>query len=96
MDQTRKIEIYRTPDPTGKYVAIVSYERWQKPFATTPGNSGSHSGYIRIETADGKDLGKAQLPILWMASEMRWREDGATLVGSGVWDFKGGKFESWD
>ena len=94
--QTREIEVSRTPDPTGKYVVIVSFQSWQKPFTTTPGNGGSHSGYVSIETMDGKDLGKANLSILWMADDMRWREDGATLVGSGIWDFKSEKFESWE
>jgi hypothetical protein len=94
--QTREFEISRTVDPSGKYIAIVSYQRWQKPYATTPGNGGSHAGYIRIETVNGKDLGMANLPILWMADDMRWRENGATLVGSGIWDFKTGKCEQWE
>ena len=94
--QTKEIELSRNSDPTGRYTAIVSYRRFQKPFATTPGNSSGHSGYIRIEDVAGRNYGKVTLPILWMAADMRWEEHGATLVGAGVWDFQAGTCLQWE
>ncbi|MDB4369213.1 hypothetical protein N9Z19_00135 [Akkermansiaceae bacterium] len=94
--QTRQIELSRTPDPTGQYVAVVSYRSWQKPLSTFPGNSSGHSGHIRIEARDGKEMGGANLPLLQMADDLMWEESGATLVGAGVWDFQAGTFDPWE
>jgi hypothetical protein len=91
----REIEVSRTVGPSGRHVAVVSYHRWQKPFSALPGQSSDHAGFIRIETLEGRSLGKGELPILWMDGDLRWEEHGARLVGTGVWDFRTGTFEVW-
>lgn len=88
-----EIEASRFGDPTGEYVAIITYKKWQVPGFSAPGDGGSHPGFIRIEDRKGRDYGKAPLPLLWMASDLKWTAGGARLVGVAEWKFASGACE---
>jgi hypothetical protein len=85
-----EIEASRKADPSGEYCAVVTHKGWQVPNFSAPGDAGNHAGFIRIEDRSGRSFGKAPLPILWMADDLRWEPGGAHLVGIAHWDFAAG------
>ncbi len=52
-----------------------------------PGSSGDKPGRATMYTADGRNLGSIPLPMVSLASAIKWEKDKATIKLIGEWDF---------
>lgn len=89
-------EYNRIMSPDGKYVAVVTYRRYHSFIPTSPGQGGDKAGFIYIKDASGVQFGKAPIPMVWMARDLRWDNNGATLPGEVTWNFSARECDLWD
>ena len=88
-------EYRRAMSPDGRYTAIATYPLVELALPRFAGQSGDKSGYIRIEGADGTDYGKIPVAMVSMIHDIRWGEQGASLVAIGAWDFAHRTYAYW-
>jgi hypothetical protein len=81
-------------DPTGNYVAEVSYRTMYSFLAMSPGSSSDKPAFVEIFTKDGDSLGRIPVPMLQM-SGVKWAAPGALVELVGEWDFAKGTCFYW-
>lgn len=89
-------EYLRIDSSEGEYTAIVTYRRYESFRPTLPGQSGDKAGFIRIEGKDGRNYGRISVPMVWMASDLEWTDDGAELKLICEWDFAKREYRFWN
>lgn len=92
----QEIEYLRLDSPDGRYRAIVTCRRLESLWPTLPGQSGDKAGFIRIEDKDGRNYGKAGLPMVSMARDLEWTRGGADLKLVCEWDFAKREYRFWN
>lgn len=84
-----------SPDPTGAYVARVSYYTFYSFIPGPPGSSSDKPVFVEIFKKGGASLGRIPVPMLQM-SAVRWERDGASVDLVGEWDFVKDSCFYWD
>ena len=88
--------IYSTKvDPTGKYIAKVSYKSYLSLIPMSPGSSSDKAGYVEIFDHNSKSMGEIPIAMLQLA-HVTWHKNGASIKLKGEWDFKKGACYYWD
>lgn len=77
-------------DPTGNFVAEVSYRTFYSFIPMAPGSSSDKPGFVEIFKQDSSEkrisLGRIPVPMLQM-SGVKWTPHGAVVELVGEWDF---------
>lgn len=84
-----RVEESRFTSPDGAFTAVVTTRRHQSLFPRGPGAGSDKPGTVEIFRADGKSCGRAEVPMVWIASDLRWEigltPRSAVLVGVATW-----------
>ena len=78
-------------DPTGNYLAEVSYRTFYSFIPMAPGSSSDKPGFVEIFKQESNQkrvsLGRIPVPMLQMAG-VEWMSQGAVVALVGEWDFE--------
>jgi hypothetical protein len=89
-----RCEYSRDKDPSGRYIAIVSYKMYLSFLPMPPGSSSDKACFVRIEGIDGTNYGEIPVPMLQLAA-IEWTDTGAEIRVIGEWDFKNKRTYYW-
>lgn len=89
-------EYSRITSTDGRYAAIVTYRRYQSMIPRLPGQGSDMEGFVVIKDTSGVQYGKVPIALVWMARDIRWDNDGATIPGAVTWKFSTRECASWD
>ncbi len=73
-------------DPSGRYLARVTYSTFRSFIPMPPGSSGDKPGHVEIFDRGGRSMGRIPVPTLQM-SNVEWTPTGAEVSMIGSWDF---------
>jgi len=82
-------------DPTGAYIAKMSYYTFYSFIPGPPGSSSDKPVFVEIFRKGGASLGRIPVPMLQM-SAVRWERDSARVELVGEWDFVKDSCFYWD
>jgi hypothetical protein len=82
-------------DPTGQYVAKLSYRTFYSFIPMSPGSSSDKPGFVEIFNKNGESMGRVPVPSLQLGGVL-WKPDGADVQMIGEWNFKNGSCYYWD
>jgi hypothetical protein len=82
-------------DPTGRYVAKISYRSFYSLIPTAPGSSSDKPGFVEIFNQQGQSMGRIPLPVLQMV-QIDWEPSGASIPAVAEWNFLDGSCYYWD
>lgn len=89
-------EYVRVNDPTGKYVAVATYQRYRAFLMCAPGGGGDKEGWVTVHGTNGIDYGSIPVPMVSDLYEIRWHDGGAELGIIGEWDFRARSYRYWN
>jgi hypothetical protein len=84
-------ELQRLPSPDGRFTAVTEYYTWRSLLPMTPGSSSDRPGFVTIYSSDGHSLGRAPVPMLQLAHDLRWEADAAEIRLVAHWDLSRGR-----
>jgi hypothetical protein len=84
-----------TWDPTGNYVAKVTFKTFYSFIPMAPGSSSDKPGYVEIFNKNGDSMGEIPVPMLKLAG-VYWKQNGADVEMIGEWDFAKANCYYWD
>jgi hypothetical protein len=89
--------VYRKiPSADGRYIAVVTYRRYEAWRPTLPGHSGDKAGFISIYDSAGVQYGRMPIPMVSMGAELEWTLAGAELKCVGEWNFSSRTCRIWN
>jgi hypothetical protein len=88
-------EYARYTDPTGNYVAVVSYRTILSFIPMMPGQSGDKPGFVEVFKKGEGSLGRIPVAMLQLA-QVSWEKPGAVVRLAGEWDFERRTCWYWD
>ena len=86
---------YQVSDPTGQYVAKLSYRTFYSLIPMSPGSSSDKPGFVEIFNKSGDSMGQIPVPSLQLGGVF-WKPNGADVQMIGEWNFKNGSCYYWD
>jgi len=85
-----RVEGSKVSSPDGAFVAVTSFRRYEKLIPRSPGSGGDKPGALEVRRADGTSCGRAALPMVSIARDLRWELTStprtATIIGAAVWN----------
>jgi hypothetical protein len=76
-------EYSRVPSPDGRHFAVAKYRAYEGWLPRMPGGSGDKSGWLVIETKDGKQVGTVDLGMVSEIAGLQWAKDTLWVPGHG-------------
>lgn len=84
-----RVEVSRAPSPDGAFTAVLTTRRFESFIPRGPGSGSDRPGALEIFRSDGTSCGRAEVPMVSMAGDLRWETDltprSAVLVGVATW-----------
>lgn len=87
-------EFARSSSPDGRFTAVSEYHTWRSLRPMTPGSSSDKPGFVTIYASDGRSLGRAPVPLLQLARDLRWEAEAAEIPLVARWDLSTGGLKS--
>jgi hypothetical protein len=81
-------------DPSGRYLARITFSTFLSFIPMSPGSSGDKPGFVEIFDRDGESMGRIPVPMLQL-SNVQWTPTGAEVLMIGSWDFAKGECYYW-
>jgi hypothetical protein len=92
---THRTTYSETRDPSGRYMARISYHSWRSLVPMAPGSSGDKPCFVEIFDVSNqgarRSMGRLPVPMLQLAA-LEWTTDGAEIPLIGAWDFECGEY----
>lgn len=84
----REVEYTRFDSPDGRYQVVVTHRAFHAFLPMMPGSSGDKPGFVAIYDQAGNGYGTIPVPMVNMATEIRWEEGRASIKLVGEWGLR--------
>jgi len=77
----------RYPSPDGRFVVVSHTGAFSGLLPVAPGQGSDTPGRVEVvRLSDQRSCGSAKIPMVWMAADVRFYEESASLPGAATWD----------
>lgn len=94
-----RYEYTRFSSPGAEFDGVVTSRRYESLVVRGPGSGGDKPGFLEIFAADGRSCGRAELPMVSLARDLRWELElkprSATIIGTATWNLDACTVERW-